>query len=240
MKKIFLTLVFGGLLSLPNALPNQVFSHTSNLPIGVDRTLANIGYTIVVTKLELLPIGAKMDLTLGVTIPYNGESNRLYFSATDVMWSEQGGFAEETVRLSLVDDYRIPLGKSMEIVLKKAIRDRGTFAEIDCRGLNFLSLDASLIFDNSLVIPADCQNLPCQKLSTDFSIVIESWSDLIVDINLPAFQIPTLEGWIFQPNAWFLILVKTENQTSHTFQTITSKPFFPAMKISGKAYLSNR
>jgi len=198
MKKFFLTLVFGGLVCLPNMLSNQVFSYTSNLPIGTDRTLANIGYTIVVTKLELLPIGAKMDLTVGVTVPYNGEVNRLYFSATDVLWSEQGGFAEETVRLALAEDYRIPLGKNMEMVLKKVVNDRGTFAEIDCRGLQLLSLDASLIFDNSLIIPADCQNLPCQKLSADFSIVIESWSDLIVDINLPAFQIPTLEGWIFQ------------------------------------------
>jgi hypothetical protein len=159
--------------------------------------------------LELQPTGSKMDLLLSVTTPYNGDLNRLLFSATDVNWSEQGGFADETVRLALLDDFRIPFGKNMEIVLKKAIKNNGTFAEIDCHGLKFLSLDASLVFDNSLVIPADCENLPCRKLSTDFSMNIETWSDLIVNINLPAFQIPTLNGWIFQAEQ--VVFVFSEN-----------------------------
>jgi hypothetical protein len=195
MKKFILILVFGSSLGLPNMLQGLT---TSNLPIGTKRTVRGIEYMLSVTKLELFPMGSKMDLLLAVTTPYHGELNRLYFSASDVNWSEQGGFADETVRLALIEDYRIPLGKHMEIVLKKATNTKGTFAEIDCHGLKFLSLDASLVFDNSLVIPADCENSPCKKLSTDFSMSIETWSDLIVNINLPAFQIPSLNGWIFQ------------------------------------------
>jgi hypothetical protein len=198
MKKFILLLIFGGCFCLPKVLPNQAFTKTSNLPIGAKRTVRGIEYRLSVTKLDLLPTGSKMDLLLSVTTPYNGDLNRLYFSATDVNWSEQGGFANENVRLALLDDFRIPFGKGMEIVLKKATNNRGTFAEIDCFGLKFLSLDASLVFDNSLVIPADCENSPCKKLSADFSMTVETWSDLIVNINLPAFQIPTLKGWIFQ------------------------------------------
>ncbi|MCL2027237.1 MAG: hypothetical protein FWG79_02000 [Bacteroidales bacterium] len=200
MKKFILPLIFGSLFTFQNVLQSQGLAHTTNLPAGIQRT-GRLTYELSVIKLELHPTGSKMDLLLDVKTPQeSGDTNHLRFIASGVNWSEQGGFADENVRMSLMEDYRIPLGKSMDIVLKKAAANSGTFAEIDCNGLKFLSLDATLVFDESLVIPADCKQSPCDKLSVDFSMTIEAWSDLIVGLNLPAFQIPSLEGWVFQAN----------------------------------------
>ncbi len=227
MNKIFFLLLFCVFFNLPNSLKSQdveqkisseeaskivgdlvleehwtnsFFSFQSlNLPVAMKQNIRGIEYILAVTGLEFHPTGTRMDLILCVTTPYQDDKkNKLYFSASNVSWSEKGGFADETVKLELLEDFRIPFGKKLEMVLKKGQKTNGTFAEIDCNGLKFLSVDASLIFDNSLIIPANCDTTPCKKITTDFSVKIETWSDLIVGINLPDFQIPTMPEWTFQ------------------------------------------
>ncbi|GHU86369.1 hypothetical protein FACS1894153_3300 [Bacteroidia bacterium] len=174
-----------------------------NLPISIKKTWGDKEYILAVNKMNFMPNGASMDIYLRVATP--GSKNKqefLYFAATNIPWSEMGGFSTNEVKMALLNDYNIPFGDNI-IVIKsgrdsiKTVEKALTFASVDCEGLKTISINADFVFSKQIILPPNCDSTSCNSIIANFNAQLHRWTELIVDINVPSFVLPKMPDWIF-------------------------------------------
>ena len=157
----------------------------------------------------------------------NGEPSRpIYFGAEGIKLSHDGALLGD-MRLVLLGNQAIPInGDNWLLTLKGGIDLKtGTFGdqsfvEFDCAGLKSISLEGDLRVSRNVLLPIDDQGEYTCGDSTDnggyiidvdennvvsnncyvgtaFSIQANGWNDLLMEVNLPRFEVVGLKGWGF-------------------------------------------
>ncbi|GCC53184.1 hypothetical protein SanaruYs_34270 [Chryseotalea sanaruensis] len=197
---------------------------TLELPVGIASSNEDPNYAIIITQVKVNAQGAFVEAYLLLTLP-NANNTKIAFRGKNIRFSQEGGLAGEG-RLELVGDYNIPLGdKIMAWLLGKG----NTFVEFDCNGFKEIGLEAEVQFSRDLIIP----ELPNGNLNTDLSHRVktkfiargQSWTDIMVGVTLPPFQINGLKDFGFNATEAYLDWSDLANPPQVTFPASYTSPF---------------
>jgi len=85
-----------------------------------------------------------------------------------------------------------------------------TYVTIDCDGFKELGLAVDVEFSRNKLLPVKADNtiddstIPgtntLKKVTTSFELVASDWNDILVEIDMPRFQVPSLKNTIFELN----------------------------------------
>ena len=155
----------------------------------------------------------------------NGAAERdLFFGAEGIKLSHDGALVGD-MRLVLLGDQAIPInGDNWLLTLKGGVnlKTDGAFSdqsyvEFDCSGLKSISLEGDVRVSRNVLLPIDNDgNYVCgdskdtqfQKdkdnvidnkcyVGASFNIKANGWNDLLMEVNLPRFEVQGLKGWGF-------------------------------------------
>lgn len=200
---------------------------TLELPVGIASSNEDPNYAIIITQVKVNTQGAFVEAYLLLTIP-NANNTKIAFRGKNIRFSAEGGLAGEG-RLELVGDYNIPLGdKTMAWLLGKG----NTFVEFDCNGFKGMGVEAEIQFSRDLIIPekpnGDMETDLNERVKTKFAVQGQSWTDLMVGITLPPFQVNGLKGFGFSVTEAYLDWSDLANPPQLAFPTGYTSPFLQA------------
>lgn len=170
---------------------------TLELPVGIHKEIGGVDYTILVDSVQLSPSGGNLTAALILELPQStpGNTKRLFFRASKIAFNSEGGLTGD-VKLTLLEDLPIRLGgeNGSSVLNLKASQGR-TYIEWDCSGFKSLSVQGEVIFSRSFLIP----EMPdgsrgTERVKGSFEVSGSHWNDLLVDIDLPPFQMAKLNG----------------------------------------------
>ncbi|WP_159090580.1 hypothetical protein [Aquimarina aquimarini] len=211
-------------------------------PVGIKKDVsASSSITIGVVKAKLHANYAEVDLFAKLTL---GElSTELFFMASNVKLSHQGGIYGEA-QLNLIGD--LPVGQSggqWAITFKGGLESDGsatkqTYVKIDCTGkVSEIGLEADVRIAKTVAIPLNedgTKKFPGETKPQDgkkiagnesyvgasFSLVANSLQDLLIELDLPKFELVPLSGWGFKMHNVVLDLSDTKNSSVVKFPKI--------------------
>lgn len=160
------------------------------LPVGINKAGGAVDYSILVDRMTFNTKGAMMEVYVSLALPQSGE--RIAFNGK-IPLSAQGGIAG-TAKVLLVGDHYIKMGSTL-LTIKGT---NNTYVEFDCNGFKGVSLECEVQFSRDLIIPEDAngvQKPEPERVKVNFTVYAQSLNDLMVGINIPAFQIKGLNGF---------------------------------------------
>lgn len=176
--------------------PNDLVS----LPIGVKTQIGTITYTLAISNAKITRDYAEVTAFVHIRIPQtdnNGEAIELFFGANNIKISHQGGIYGDA-NLVLLGDIGIPINGGNGLVALKGgfdmttgdIQNR-TYVTIDCGGFKEMGVTADVLFPKSMLQPVDAnyQVIPDENVKGSFQTIVGDWNDILVEIDLPAFQL---------------------------------------------------
>ena len=149
----------------------------------------------------------------------------LFFGAENIKLSHGGGLSGD-MKLVLLGNQAIPIqGDNWLLTLKGGISLQTSsfgdqsFIEFSCSDLNAIKLEGDLRISRNVLLPINengeytCGDSPDNQflkdkdedliidnkcyVGTSFSVQSEGWNDLLIDVNLPRFEVVGLKGWGF-------------------------------------------
>ena len=184
--------------SLIDALRNNV------LPVGFRRTHHGMEITIAAGQVAHGADYSELSVFAKVILPQrdvNGSATTLFFGARDIRLSHEGSIVGDA-RLVLLNDITIPFNNYMSLVLlghydhQTGDTRSATYMSIVCAGFDRLSLDAKVLFPETLLQRANYTGNNRQVYGR-FRTVIQDWNDIVAGITLPPFHITNLDGFVF-------------------------------------------
>ncbi|WP_025741312.1 hypothetical protein [Aquimarina pacifica] len=172
------------------------------LPVGVKKEIGNLTYIMGISDARFTPEYTEVTAFVRIVIPQldeQGNQKQLFFGANNIKLSHQGGIYGEA-NLVLLGDAAIPINGGNNLVVLKGGFDmqtgnieQETYATIDCSGFKELGIAADVIFSRNMLEPVDTNykviSDTSQKVKGSFKATVEDWNDILVEINLPAFQL---------------------------------------------------
>jgi hemin uptake protein HemP len=170
------------------------------LPIGVKTQIGTITYTLAISNAKITRDYAEVTAFVHIRIPQtdnNGEAIELFFGANNIKISHQGGIYGDA-NLVLLGDIGIPISGGNGLVALKGGFDMGTgnvqnrtYVTIDCGGFREMGVTADVLFPRSMLQPVDAnyQVIPDENVKGSFQTIVGDWNDILVEIDLPAFQL---------------------------------------------------
>lgn len=168
-------------------------------PIGIVKQIGGLTYAIVLEGDEITPEGAFVQASMCFVTPDN---KRLAFEAKKIPLSATGGL-NGVVEMALIGDKEIDIQQDKS---RLVIKGGTTKVRFDCNGFIEMIVDAEIEFANSALVLEDTKTGAVKPgaVSAEFTTAIQSWSDLMVTVSLPPFQISGLKGVGFEiQNATF-------------------------------------
>lgn len=159
------------------------------LPVGIQRVIGGTEYIVLVDSITLDSEGnATLGTYMSLTTP---QGNKFAFKGTMTVSSE-GGLVGEA-RLELMVDIPIEFAKGVLLNIKPG----GTYVTVDCDGFKEMGLQGELTFaglvrDSTDGVPGN------EPIVTSFATKVSSWNDLVVQVNMPDFQIRGVKGLGFR------------------------------------------
>lgn len=148
-------------------------------------------YAIVIWNTHVEKNKATFNALLAIKIP--SDDQKLIFYGENITFSNKVGIAGK-IKLKLAQDLTIVKGKVMSLTFKA----KDTYAEIDCHGFDKMGVEVELEFSRDYVLKeTPSGNLSKERLKTTFSVQMKDFSDFLVQIHLPAFQIKGLKDFSF-------------------------------------------
>ncbi|MEM6830321.1 MAG: hypothetical protein AAF551_07375, partial [Bacteroidota bacterium] len=163
------------------------------LPVGINKTIGNLNYTILIDSIELKSDGAYLTTYMMFTLPTSGRS--IAFRGSGIRFSKKGGIEPEDGKMQLIGDYPIPFNDKTLLILKG---DGETSISFNCDGFQKMSIDADILFSRDFIVP----DLPGGKkgpgrVTTSFKTSLTDWNDFLVEVSLPDFQVNGVDGMGF-------------------------------------------
>ena len=202
-------------------------SELQTLPVGLKQTISNVEFTIAVSSINLLETHAELTVFARMKIPQ--KDNVLFFAAQDVKFSYGGSFIGDAY-LTLLNDFKIPVGGSMELTLKGGLdtitgkapggkgMDNVTYVKIECLGFKELSICGEVFFSDKMIDRVNDSGKPMNKpVTSTFRTVIQDWNDLLLEITIPKFCIKGLNGFYFDVQSASLDLSDFKNPSAIRF-----------------------
>ena len=189
------------------------------LPVGIKKEVGSSEFIMGVSQIKLGKEYAELELFVRLKLPQideTGKQRELFFGASRVKLSHKGGLYGDA-DLVLLGDVAVPFNsKDIMLVLKGGFDlktgnfDKKTYVTVDCDGFKELGLAADVEFSRKMIVPVKPDNtvdnatipgtsLP-KKVTTSFEITATDWNDILVQVNLPKFQVPKLKNTIFEVN----------------------------------------
>ncbi|RAJ87604.1 hypothetical protein CLV59_101365 [Chitinophaga dinghuensis] len=174
----------------------------NTLPIGLSNN-TNENVQIAISAAIFHPDYAELTAYARVKIPQ--QPGELFFGITGLKLSYTGGIIGDA-RLVLLGDVPIPInGGSAAIILKGSLNKRTgvadpdlTYVTIDCSGFKEMGIAADVIFPRGMLVPlksdGERDENPSAQVKAAFKTVVSNWNDILVSIDLPAFEITPLKG----------------------------------------------
>lgn len=199
---------------------------TFELPVGVQREIGELLYTVVFHKLKLTETNAYVDAYLVIET----SSDSLIFMGRGIEFSAEGGITGEG-RLELIGNTNITLPGDKALITLLGSDDptelSPTYAEFDCYGFKELAIDADVTFSKDLFIKENPDGSRSEdRLTSNFTTTITDWNNILVDLTLPRFQLKSLEGWSFEVSNAVFDFSDTRNSTDITFPEGYDSPYF--------------
>lgn len=166
-------------------------SSVMDLPAGIESKNGTLDYTIIITKLVTTPdSGAFLEVCMSFEIPQNGR--KIAFMGKRIPFAFSGGIKGDS-RIELLGDQSIPLSSNIQINLKG---DGGTYVAFDCDGFKSMGIDAEVEFSQNIFVPEkpDGSLDESSTLKSAFTTTLYDWNDLIIELNIPPFQVKGLKG----------------------------------------------
>ncbi|MEH0153361.1 hypothetical protein V6R21_04395 [Limibacter armeniacum] len=157
-----------------------------SLPVGISKDIGGVVYEIVIYRVQLTPQGTLIDVGMGVKFPNTDQE--LMFGAFNVAFSQERGIGG-TSKMALLSDYTVNLSKDIALKFNGTQNGGTTYVNWGCDGYQGMGIDFDMIFSRELIRPADEQgNVMEGQISTHIKANIETWDELIVEVNLPRFR----------------------------------------------------
>ena len=182
------------------------------LPVGMHTEIGGLAYDIGIASIKLKPHYAELEVYMQFTMPQNGKE--LTFMGKGIKFTKEGGIIGDA-SLELVGDYAINLsGGKSQIILKA-----GTFVTFDCSGFQKMALDADVKFSRDLLLPEGTNGEPMAtgNVMSSFRSEINDWNNLVVELDIQKFQLPSLLGVSFSVRSAIFDFSDTRNAPAIKF-----------------------
>ena len=203
------------------------------LPVGIRKTIANVQYSIGITRATFTPEFTKLTVFCKIVLPQTDDQGRpiqLFFGADDVKISHAGGLIGDT-KLVLLGDVNVPFNNKWLVslyggfnMLTGNVQDL-TYVTIDCNGFKNLKISGAVEFSRDLILPIEstgqvvetkeqtnrlCNDgitrLVPNRVKGDFVAMGSNWNDILVSVNLQPFVLKSKRnGTNFDGNFQFLV-----------------------------------
>jgi hypothetical protein len=192
------------------------------LPVGVVRSGGALDYSILIDRMTVTPAGNIMDVYVSLALPQTGD--RIAFHGK-IPLSKEGGIAGNA-KVFLIGDHPIKFSGTSLLTIKG---NNNTYVEFDCNGFKGVSIEAEVQFSRDLIIPEDAKGKastnPNERVKVSFTTYAQSLNDLMVGVNVPAFQIKGLNGFGFKVTQAFMDWSDLANPPGISFPKDYSSPF---------------
>lgn len=175
-----------------------------SFPIGIKTEIGNMTYIMGINGMSLYPNYAQLEVFLEIE-GGNLERPLLFYSPNVKFNANQGIIGGASLGLLGDAVVNIVEGKSV-ILLKQGIANEdgefesGTYVDIGCNGFKELSIDAEVHFSRDWIKPVNDtttvvvnNSAPVERVVGSFSLVVQDWNDILVEIDLQDFVITRLE-----------------------------------------------
>lgn len=183
------------------------------LPVGIQKNIAGVEYTIVLDDLFLDPAGASLKAYM--TIGFPGSDQKLGFFADNVRLGPNG---IETAQLRLIRDKDISIG-----AFTLRFRSETTMVDWDCNGYNSTTIGGDVIFPSNLIKPLSGTAADSVAMGS-FYANFTDFNDVILGFSMEPFEINGLPDFEFHPGNVFVDISDLRNPTG----TLFPAGFFPA------------
>jgi hypothetical protein len=145
------------------------------------------------------------ELTIFAKMVIPDIDKELFFGGQGIKLSHNGDIIGDA-SLLLLDSVTIPIhGNNAALTLvgnydtlSGRAKEELTYVSIDCKGFREMGISAFVEFPRSLIKPVDEEgNELTETVKASFRTIVQDWSDLLVNISLPPFEINGLKGFIF-------------------------------------------
>lgn len=189
------------------------------LPVGMKRTVGGMEVAIAINRVKQHTQSSEVGVYARAVIPQGIDGNRqvLFFGVEGLKCSHDGGLPSvDNLKLSLLHDVSIPFNNgNTAIVLKGNNKSQSnTYITIGCKGFETMALDAEVHFPKSLMVNATNPN---EQVIGRFQTVVKNWDDMVVELNMPNFQIVGLTDYIFSLDDVVLDFSSIRNGESMAF-----------------------
>ena len=180
--------------------PQSIFE----LPAAINSSIAGLDYTIVFDEARMMAGWAEIDVYMVFTVPQNDQT--LTFMGRGIKFSKEGGLIGD-LRLELLGDHAIGLNAQKSLMTLKGVNDlaliqseniqSGNYVVFDCNGFVEMGLNADVTFSRDLILPevnGEIVEDTESRVTGHFTTVLSDWNDLVVEIDLPRFQVKGLKG----------------------------------------------
>ncbi|WP_375579101.1 hypothetical protein ABWH96_19115 [Marivirga tractuosa] len=200
------------------------------LPVGVQKTIGGLSYTVMFSKIRLADNSAFIDAYLTIELP---SETTLTFMGRGIEFSAEGGISG-VGRVELLGNNNISFAgdpNDQKILLTlfggDPINPGNTYAEFDCYGFRELSIDAGITFSKDFIVKENQDgSISDDRVTSRFVTQVSDWNDIIVDVSLPRFQLTGLDGWSFEVKNAVFDFSDSQNASSMTFPTAYESPYF--------------
>jgi len=201
-------------------------SMTFQLPVGVQKTIGGLSYTVIFHKLKLTETNAYVDAYLVLET----SKDTLSFMGRGIEFSAEGGITGEG-RLELIGNSNIKLPGDKALITLLGTDDPAkpgpTYAEFDCYGFKELAIDADVTFSKDLFIKENSNGTTSEeRLTTNFTTIVSDWNNILVELTLPRFQLKGLKGWSFEVSNAVFDFSDTRNSSDIVFPEGYDSPYF--------------
>ena len=184
----------------------------AQLPLGIKKTIGGIQYSLGISNAKFTPQYTELTAFVKIILPQTdslGNRKELFFGANNIKLSHKGGLVGDT-NLVLLGDVPIKMfGDKTLLVLKGGMEmatgevKNKTYVTIDCNGFKELGVEADVIFSRTMLEPVDATYnvIPgTSQVKSSFKAVVGNWNDILIDINIPTFQLTKHPGYCFELN----------------------------------------
>ena len=214
------------------------------LPVGIKKSVTdNSDITLGIVRMEYHPNYTIVDMFARLNIGELGIEN-LLFAANDVKISKDGGIYGEA-RLTLLEDAYVGQNGGQWLFIFKGGKDAktgqgngATYVDIDCEGrVKKIGLNLDVRIAKSVAIPINDDGSPKfpnsvtpgngespkgneTYLGTSFGLETDELGGLLIELDLPMFQLKALPNWGFKMQQTVFDLSDTKNAEGIIFPDI--------------------
>ncbi|MCC7297324.1 MAG: hypothetical protein IT244_03240 [Bacteroidia bacterium] len=169
----------------------------------------DIKYAILIYNIDILPDKAVFSAGMAFREPFGNQL--VAFRANQVVFSYTHGLTGPAT-LFLIDSLNFKLGKAITFTFLGGTSE-DTYAKFECSGFKEFGLHGRATFNNNYLQPVNDtgQVIQNKSLQAGFHAKASKWNDILVEMNLPQFQVKSAPGFIFSTKKVLMDLSESYN-----------------------------